>query len=63
VDARRGWIGLWFAVFPTVEGMVAQALALALVLGSYFVAQELKVKRPQRRRRRALSQPPPVAAR
>ena len=26
-----GWVGLWFAVFPTVEGLVAQALAAALV--------------------------------
>ena len=22
-----GWVGLWFAVFPTVEGLVAQLLA------------------------------------
>ena len=28
--ALPGWIGLWFAVFPTVEGLVAQAFALAL---------------------------------
>jgi high-affinity iron transporter len=61
--AIPGWIGLWFAVFPTVEGLAAQALAVTLVLGSYFLAQELKVKRPQRRQRRALSQPPPAAAR
>jgi len=44
-----GWIGLWFAVFPTVEGLVAQALAAALVLGSYFGAEYWRVKRPRRR--------------
>jgi high-affinity iron transporter len=44
-----GWVGLWFAVFPTVEGLVAQALAAALVLGSYFGAEYWRVKRPRKR--------------
>jgi high-affinity iron transporter len=44
-----GWIGLWFAVFPTVEGLVAQALAAALVLGSYFGAEYWRIKRPRKR--------------
>ncbi len=44
-----GWVGLWFAVFPTVEGLVAQVLAAALVLGSYFGAEYWRVKRPRRR--------------
>jgi high-affinity iron transporter len=43
-----GWIGLWFAVFPTVEGLVAQVLAAALVLGSYFGAEYWRIKRPRR---------------
>jgi high-affinity iron transporter len=43
-----GWVGLWFAVFPTVEGLVAQGLAAALVVGSYFGAEYWRVKRPQR---------------
>ena len=29
------WMGLWFAVFPTVETLTAQLIAAALVLGSY----------------------------
>ena len=33
------WMGLWFSVFPTVETIVAQGVALLLVLGSYFGAQ------------------------
>jgi high-affinity iron transporter len=43
-----GWVGLWFAVFPTVEGLTAQVLAAALVLGSYFGAEWWRVKRPRR---------------
>jgi high-affinity iron transporter len=51
--AIPGWVGLWLAVFPTVEGLVAQVLAAALVLGSYFGAEYLRVRRP---RARALAQ-------
>lgn len=29
------WLGLWFAIFPTVETLASQALAAALVVGSY----------------------------
>ncbi|HEY1853212.1 MAG TPA: FTR1 family protein [Solirubrobacterales bacterium] len=47
--AIPGWIGLWFAVFPTVEGLAAQVLAAALVLGSYFGAEYLRVRRPRAR--------------
>jgi high-affinity iron transporter len=46
--AIPGWLGLWLAVFPTVESLAAQALAAALVIGSYFVAEEIRVKRPRR---------------
>ena len=34
-----GWMGLWFAVFPTVETLVAQLIAGVLVIGSYFAAR------------------------
>ena len=44
-----GWIGMWLAVFPNVEGLVAQGVAGLLVFGSYFSAQYLRVWRPQRR--------------
>lgn len=33
------WAGLWFALFPTVETLSAQAIALVLVLGSYALVQ------------------------
>jgi high-affinity iron transporter len=43
------WMGLWFAVFPNVESLCAQAFAGVFVIGSYFVAQYLKVWRPLHR--------------
>src|SRR6266567_1644909 len=33
------WMGLWFAVFPTVETLVAQLIAALLVIGSYYAAR------------------------
>src|SRR5207249_10119712 len=33
------WIGLWFAVFPTAERLVAQFIAALLVVGSYYAAR------------------------
>src|SRR5438128_1239120 len=33
------WMGLWFAVFPTVETLVEQLIAAVLVIGSYFAAR------------------------
>ena len=30
-----GWLGLWFSVFPNVQSLAAQALAAAIVIGSY----------------------------
>jgi high-affinity iron transporter len=52
-----GWVGLWFAVFPTVEGLVAQLLAAALVIGSYYGAEYVKVRRPRARGERAARRP------
>lgn len=34
------WMGLWFAVFPTAETLAAQAVAAAVVIGSYCLARE-----------------------
>ncbi len=48
-----GFVGLWFAVFPTVEGIVAQVLAALLVIGSYFAAERVRVGRPRAREERA----------
>jgi len=52
--AIPGWVQLWFAAFPTVESLLAQTLAAALVIGSYLVADYVRVRRPRRQRERAL---------
>ena len=44
-----GFVGLWFAVFPTVEGILAQAAAAVLVIGSYLLAEHVRVHRPRAR--------------
>ena len=51
--AARTGSGLWFGVYPTWETIGAQVAAAVFVIGSYFLAQELKVKRPQRRASRS----------
>ena len=33
------WVGVWFATFPNVQGLIAQAVAAAIVIGSYVVAR------------------------
>jgi high-affinity iron transporter len=43
-----GWMSLWFSIFPNVQTIVAQVAAAGLVIGSYFLAEELKVRRPRR---------------
>jgi len=35
-----GWMGLWFAVFPTAETLASQAVAAGVVIGSYYLARE-----------------------
>jgi high-affinity iron transporter len=47
------WAGLWFGVHPTWEGLTAQVLAAAFVVGSYFAAEALR----RRRRARILNAP------
>jgi high-affinity iron transporter len=42
------WAGLWLAVFPTVQTLVAQLFAAIFVVGSYFLAQYVRVWRPRR---------------
>ena len=41
-DLIPPWVGMWFAVFPNYEGLIAQALAGVLVVGSYYAARYLQ---------------------
>jgi len=43
------WLGTWFGLFPTWETLGAQVAAFALVIGSYLLAEWVRVKRPRRR--------------
>jgi high-affinity iron transporter len=43
------WLGLWFGVYPTWETIGTQIGAMIFVIGSYFLAQEVRVRRPRRR--------------
>ncbi|HET8977735.1 MAG TPA: FTR1 family protein [Solirubrobacteraceae bacterium] len=52
-----GWLGLWFSIFPNVQTIAAQVVAAVLVIGSYFLAEEVKVRRPRRRGAPATDQP------
>ena len=36
------WAGLWFALFPTYETLIAQFIAAVIVIGSYFAAQRVR---------------------
>src|SRR5947209_4746525 len=44
-----GWVGTWFALFPTVETVVAQVVAALAVIGSYLLAEQVRVRGPLRR--------------
>jgi high-affinity iron transporter len=47
------WAGLWLGVYPTWQGLLAQAAALTFVLGSYVAAEGVR----KRRRARLLTAP------
>jgi len=41
------WLNTWFAVFPTVESLSAQVLAVVFVVGSYYLARRVCTRRGQ----------------
>jgi high-affinity iron transporter len=43
------WMGSWFEMYSTWETLGVQLIAGLFVVGSYWLAKELKVRRPQRR--------------
>jgi high-affinity iron transporter len=59
-----GWLGTWFSVFPNVETIAAQLVAVTIVLGSYMAAQYVRVWRPRRQGQRPaqVAERPPVEA-
>jgi high-affinity iron transporter len=59
-----GWLGEWFSLFPNVQTIVAQVGAVVLVLGSYLLAEYLRVRRPRRQgvKAAAIADQPPVTS-
>ncbi len=53
------WMGVWFSVFPTVQTLLAQAVAVSLVLGSYGLATRSQWVRARRQTNR-MNRPLPV---
>jgi high-affinity iron transporter len=41
-------MGAWFEMYSTWETLGVQAVAAVFVVGSYYLAEYLKVKRPRR---------------
>jgi high-affinity iron transporter len=42
------WTGTWLGLFPTWEGLLLQAAAIAFVLGSYVAAEALRARKRRR---------------
>jgi high-affinity iron transporter len=39
------WLGTWFGIYPTWEGLSFQLAALIFVVGSYYLAEGLRKRR------------------
>jgi high-affinity iron transporter len=51
------WMGSWFEMYSTWETLGVQLIAALFVVGSYFLAKEVKVNRPQRHGARGAMRP------
>lgn len=57
------WANRWFGLYATWQGLALQLSAFVFVVGSYWLAREVQVKRPSRRRARAKAAAPAAPAR
>ena len=57
------WIGSWFEMYSTWETLGAQLVAALFVVGSYYLAEYVKVRRPQSRGEEVRAQPSSSALR
>src|SRR3954453_23989585 len=59
------WMGAWFEMYSSWETLACQLFAALFVVGSYVLAEQVKVRRPQRRGEApsARAGAPPAAAR
>jgi high-affinity iron transporter len=58
------WLGAWFELYPTYETLACQLVAALFVVGSYFLADYVKVRRPRARGEQVATRAdaPPVSA-
>jgi high-affinity iron transporter len=58
------WMGSWFEVYSYWETLAAQALAAVFVIGSYYAAEYVRVRRPRSRGEQAAvrAEAPPAPA-
>jgi high-affinity iron transporter len=58
------WLGAWFEMYSYWETLAAQTLAALFVVGSYYLAEYVKVKRPRTQGAAPVAQradaPPPL---
>src|SRR4051795_10290242 len=59
------WMGAWFEMYSSWETLACQLFAALFVVGSYLLAEQVKVRRPQRRGEAPAvrAEAPPAAAR
>jgi high-affinity iron transporter len=61
--AMPGWLGSWFEIYGTYETIACQIGAAMLVVGSYVLAEQMKVRRPAKQGAPVARRPetPPVS--
>ncbi len=47
------WLGTWFGAYPTWKGIGFQLAAMVFVIGSYYVAESLRINKVNLRKRPA----------
>ncbi len=62
--AMPGWLGSWFEIYGTYETIACQIAAAMLVVGSYVLAEQMKVRRPAKQGAPVARRPdaPPVSS-
>ena len=53
------WLGTWFGMYPTWEGLIFQFAAVVFVVGSYYLAEGMRKHRLSSLSRRAAAKPAP----
>lgn len=53
------WLGTWFGVYPTWEGLTFQFAAMVFVIGSYYLAEGMRKHRLSSRPHRGATKPAP----